>query len=120
MNLSGNMFVRTIAMVAVIGFVHAAQADETPHGYGNAVALDDTPRIYDNLGDYSRTITTVSERAQAYFDQGLRLAYGFARRDAARSFRAAQSHDPDCAMCYWGRSLGARPLPEQPRRRRRA
>jgi tetratricopeptide (TPR) repeat protein len=114
MNLSGNMFVRTIAMVAVIGFVHAAQADETPHGYGNAVALDDTPRIYDNLGDYSRTITTVSERAQAYFDQGLRLAYGFARRDAARSFRAAQSHDPDCAMCYWGEAWVLGPYQNNP------
>ncbi len=32
--------------------------------------------LYDDLGDYSRTITTESVDAQAYFDQGLRLTYG--------------------------------------------
>jgi tetratricopeptide (TPR) repeat protein len=108
------MILRTVAMVAVVGFVHAAQADETSHGYGNAARVDDTPRIYDNLGDYSRSITTVSDRAQAYFDQGLRLAYGFARRDAARSFRAAQSHDPGCAMCYWGEAWVLGPYQNNP------
>jgi tetratricopeptide (TPR) repeat protein len=114
MKSSERMILRTVAMVAVVGFVHAAQADETPHGYGNAVGLDDTPRIYENLGDYSRSITTVSDRAQAYFDQGLRLAYGFARHDAARSFRAAQSHDPDCAMCYWGEAWALGPYQNNP------
>jgi tetratricopeptide (TPR) repeat protein len=108
------MILRTVAMVAVVGFVHAAQADETSHGYGNAARVDDTPRIYDNLGDYSRSITTVSDRAQAYFDQGLRLGYAFARDDAARSFRAAQNHDPDCAMCYWGEAWALGPYQNNP------
>ena len=42
---------------------------------------DEIPRLYDNLGDFSRAITTDSEQAQAYFDQGMRLGYSFARAD---------------------------------------
>ncbi|MET0924162.1 MAG: hypothetical protein ABWY47_13575, partial [Xanthobacteraceae bacterium] len=43
--------------------------------------------------------------AQRYFDQGLRLAYGFNHAEAARAFRAAQKLDPDCAMCAFGEAL---------------
>jgi len=75
---------------------------------------DDIPRLYDNLGDFSRAITTDSEQAQAYFDQGMRLAYSFARADAAESFRAAQQLDPDCAMCYWGEAWVLGPYQNNP------
>jgi tetratricopeptide (TPR) repeat protein len=67
-----------------------------------------------DLGDYSRLVTTDSESAQAYFDQGLRLAYGFARKQAARSFRVAQQHDPDCALCYWGEAWVLGPYQNNP------
>jgi tetratricopeptide (TPR) repeat protein len=43
--------------------------------------------------------------AQRYFDQGLRLAFGFNHAEAQRAFRAAQRHDPACAMCYWGEAF---------------
>ena len=58
--------------------------------------------LLDNLGDYHRSITTKSEEAQAYFDQGLVLAYGFNHELAIQSFREALTRDPKCAMCYWG------------------
>ena len=70
--------------------------------------------LYDNMGNYGRTITTDSDLAQAYFDQGLRLAYSFARADAAESFRAAQHHDPECAMCYWGEAWVLGPYQNNP------
>ncbi|EPC02635.1 hypothetical protein L861_09840 [Litchfieldella anticariensis FP35 = DSM 16096] len=70
--------------------------------------------LYENLGDYGRSITTDSTQAQAYFDQGLRLAYGFAREEATRSFRAAQVHDPSCAMCYWGEAWALGPYLNDP------
>ena len=35
----------------------------------------------------------------------MRLAYGFNHAEARRAFRAAQQHDPDCAMCFWGEAL---------------
>src|SRR4029079_11812590 len=50
-------------------------------------------------------ITTANERAQTYFDQGLRLSYAFNHGEAQRAFRMAQKLDPDCAMCFWGEAL---------------
>ncbi|MFN7119012.1 MAG: hypothetical protein ACK4TA_19595, partial [Saprospiraceae bacterium] len=47
-------------------------------------------------------ITTQSKEAQAYFDQGLMLAYGFNHAEAARAFFQATRIDSTCAMCYWG------------------
>ena len=40
-------------------------------------ALGGPPPLWKNLGTYSHPITTASPRSQAYFDQGLRLTYGF-------------------------------------------
>lgn len=54
------------------------------------------------LGPFSRSITTDSEQAQLYFDQGVQLLYAFTPSNAARSFREAWKADPDCAMCYFG------------------
>lgn len=79
----------------------------------SARAAEDVP-LYDRMGDYGRTVTTESDQAQAYFDQGLRLAYGFARAEAAKSFRAAQQHDPDCALCYWGEAWALGPYQNNP------
>jgi len=59
-------------------------------------------QLLDNLGSYSRKITTTSAEAQAYFDQGLRLIYAFNHDEAARAFAKATLLDPTCAMCYWG------------------
>ena len=36
-----------------------------------------TPPLFDNLGSLHHPITTTSEEAQRYFDQGLRLVYAF-------------------------------------------
>jgi hypothetical protein len=40
--------------------------------------------------------------AQKYFDQGLRLIYGFNHDEAERAFREAIRLDPNCAMAWWG------------------
>ncbi|HYK76023.1 MAG TPA: tetratricopeptide repeat protein [Daejeonella sp.] len=47
-------------------------------------------------------ISTSNKEAQAYFNQGLMLAYGFNHAEAARSFFEATRLDPNCAMAYWG------------------
>ena len=59
-------------------------------------------QLFDNLGTYSRKITTTSPDAQAYFNQGLRLIYAFNHDEAARAFAKAIEFDPACAPCYWG------------------
>jgi tetratricopeptide (TPR) repeat protein len=72
---------------------HAARGDAGP------------PPLFDNLGNYHQKITTTSPQAQAYFDQGLRLVYGFNHIEAQRAFQEAARLDPRCAMCYWGVAL---------------
>ena len=63
------------------------------------------PPLWDGLGTLTYKITTSDPQVQAYFDQGLRLAYGFNHDEARRAFREAQHRDPDCAMCFWGEAL---------------
>jgi tetratricopeptide (TPR) repeat protein len=58
--------------------------------------------LFRDLGDHHYAITTDSELAQRYFDQGLTLTYAFNHAEAVRSFREAARLDPDCAMCFWG------------------
>ena len=72
----------------------------------SAAAFADTePPLWPGLGSITFKITTTNERAQAYFDQGLRLAYAFNHGEAQRAFRMAQKLDPGCAMCFWGEAL---------------
>ncbi len=61
--------------------------------------------LFDNFGQLHRDIGTRDAMAQRYFDQGLRLAYGFNHEAAGRAFAEAERLDPNCAMCAWGRAL---------------
>jgi predicted Zn-dependent protease len=67
--------------------------------------------LIDGLGSYSRQISTKSEMAQKFFDQGLRLVYGYYSPEATASFKEALRHDPDNAMLYWGLALALGPIP---------
>lgn len=58
--------------------------------------------IFKGLGNHSYKIVAKSARAQQYFNQGLRLLYGFNHGEAGRSFKAAVKADSTCAMAYWG------------------
>jgi len=80
----------------------------------NAAFADIDPPLWDGLGSLTYKITTASSQAQSYFDQGLRLAYGFNHAEARRSFRKAEKLDPHCAMCFWGEALVLGPNINQP------
>lgn len=58
--------------------------------------------LFDGLGDLQHPVTVKSKQAQRYFDQGMRLVFGFNHKEAIRSFRSAAHLDPQCAMAYWG------------------
>jgi tetratricopeptide (TPR) repeat protein len=110
------------AAVIVLGMAHATagccaetampQATEVGpyrHTCGEpfvaAGELQGRPPLFDDLGALTYPITTTSELARRYFDQGLRLAYAFNHAEARRAFQEAQRLDPACAMCYWGEAL---------------
>jgi tetratricopeptide (TPR) repeat protein len=70
-----------------------------------AVSQSTTPPLFDTLGDLHRDIGSRVPAAQRYFDQGLRLAYGFNHEAAGRAFAEAARLDPKCAACVWGQAL---------------
>ena len=86
----------TLALALAILVTACSNGDET------AVSDQATVPLFTNLGSYHRPITTDVPEAQQYFDQGLRLTYGFNHDEAIRAFEEGTRLDPDCAMCYWG------------------
>ena len=67
------------------------------------------PQLYDNLGTLHHPISTASDPAQRYFDQGLRLVYAFNHEEAIRSFEEAAKQDPNGPMPHWGIALALGP-----------
>ena len=62
-------------------------------------------------GTYSRPITTDSAEAQAFFDQGLRMAWSFYFPESIASYQEASRLDPDSPMPYFGLAHAAGPNP---------
>jgi hypothetical protein len=81
---------------ALVLLLHAALAVSSP-------AAEKLPGpLLSGLGDLHHPVTTSSKQAQRYFDQGMRLLFGFNHQEAIRSFRSAAHLDPQCAMAHWG------------------
>jgi hypothetical protein len=107
-----------LSATVLIGLIHpiAGHAQTTPSpnhqhyqklpGYDQAVApgMPVAPRLQ-NLGAHTFKVTTSSDRAQLFINQGLNLAYGFNHAEAGRAFAEAARLDPTCAMAYWGQAL---------------
>jgi len=69
-----------------------------------ATASSPIAPVLDGLGEHSHKVTASSE-SQAFFNQGLRLTYGFNHSEALRAFKEAIRLDPNNAMAYWGWAL---------------
>src|SRR5690606_21261771 len=109
-----------LGLALLLGTVPAPLVAQGPHGTHGAhgSAANGGVPLYDNLGSFHYRISTRVPRAQAYFDQGLRLTFAFNHAEAIRAFEEAARIDPDCAMCYWGIAfaLGSNinlPMPEE-------
>jgi len=77
--------------------------------------------LFENLGNLHFGISTKDQKAQTYFDQGLKLTYAFNHAEAHRSFMEASRLDPKAAMAFWGQAyaLGPNindPMPDDERR----
>lgn len=87
--------------------VSAQHAHLDPRALAVDPVLADEPiaPVLKGLGEVSFDVTTSNEKAQYFFNQGLRLTYGFNHQEALRSFKEAARLDPDLAMAYWGWAL---------------
>jgi tetratricopeptide (TPR) repeat protein len=68
-------------------------------------AAQPAPALFETFGTLHRDTGSRIPAAQRYFDQGLRMAYGFNHEAAGRAFAEAARLDPDCAICVWGQAL---------------
>jgi tetratricopeptide (TPR) repeat protein len=103
---------RTVLGFGLVLSLTAAKLSGQEHAHPPGLPTTDTAAetpIYDNLGTLHREITTGSQVAQQYFDQGLRLTYAFNHEEAIKSFKQGIKHDSTCAMCYWGMAYALGP-----------
>jgi hypothetical protein len=88
-------------------------------GSGAPAKKESPPRLMSGLGDVHHPVSTKIREAQQFFDQGLKLVYGFNHDEARRSFQRAADLDPKLAMAWWGVALTLGPnynLPVDPER----
>ncbi len=85
------------------------KSDVDPIEARNELAARAGAPLFDGMGNHHHPITTSDPDAQRYFDQGLIIDFAFNHAESVRSFRAAQTLDSECAMCYWGEALALGP-----------
>ncbi len=73
-----------------------------PAGVDALAEIDRPVPLFAGLGDEEIAITTSSDSARMYFNQGFKLTVAFNHMEAIRAFKYALVQDPDCAMCHWG------------------
>lgn len=65
-------------------------------------------------GKHTYKISTSSDSAQFYFNQGLNLYYSYHLKQALGSFKEAARFDSSSAMAYWGQALAMGPFYNEP------
>ena len=71
-------------------------------------AADDIP-LLSGWGNYRWSVSTNSDSALIYFNQGINMYYAFHIIEARASFDKAIRFDPNCAMAWWGKALAFGP-----------
>lgn len=97
------MIAQRLIVTFLVGGLTACSAP-SPRPAADAENASQVP-LFETFGDLHRDIGTQVPGAQRYFDQGLRMAYGFNHEAAGRAFAEAARLDPACAMCVWGQAL---------------
>lgn len=90
-------------ILLLILFLMAAMAACTAVSNRMADSGDSSAKLH--LGNHIFPISTNSQEAQAAFNTGLTLTYGFSHVAAEREFRRAAKLDPNAAMPWWGVAL---------------
>ena len=105
MRLSESSYCARISVAVVLLGVHGAipsTESALPVPARQQVSVGQHAVLVDNIGTYGRKISTKIPLAQKFFDQGLRLVYGYYFPEAIASFEEAQQYDPDHPMLAVG------------------
>jgi tetratricopeptide (TPR) repeat protein len=98
------MLRRVSLALAITALAAAPALAQHDHHAGPAAGSGAAP-LLEGLGQVHFEVKTRVPLAQKYFDQGLRLAYGFNHEEAKRAFLEAARLDSTCAMAWWGAAL---------------
>jgi len=104
----------TLGLLATPTGAVAQAMSHGDHGAAPAAAQSEALPLLPELGTFHWPVATGVSMAQAYFDQGVRLVFGFAHRDAVPNFAEARRLDPSCAMCAWGEAWALAPYINSP------
>ncbi|MGE0131964.1 MAG: tetratricopeptide repeat protein [Blastocatellales bacterium] len=104
-----------VCCVAALCVAHTfAQTKEKPqentavcHTPSATKAATKPATLIEGYGNVHMPVTTKSEEAQKFFDQGLSLLHSFWFYESDRSFERAAQLDPECAMAQWGIAMCA-------------
>ncbi|GAC1548027.1 MAG: tetratricopeptide repeat protein [Vulcanimicrobiaceae bacterium] len=90
-------------MLAVLGFLYIVIAGSRSNGFAaSASCVPGATVIADGFERAHRCVTTASPTAQAAFDDGLTLLYGFDPEGARRAFERSAREDPQLGIAWWG------------------
>ena len=95
-----SLIIASTLAIGNLAIVNIATAEEAP------LAV-----LVPGSGTYSRSISTDSKQAQAFFDQGLRLAWSFYFPESIASYQEAARLDPKSPMPHFGIAHAAGPNP---------
>ncbi len=102
---------RVAATLIVCLYPAIASAQARPEADLCAVAPGAQPllpaRLMEGMGVTNMPVTTNSDDARKFFNQGVSQMHSFWFIESERSFLQAAALDPDMAMAYWGISVSA-------------
>ncbi len=96
-----------VAVIATQVFAQTKENAAMCHTSTETKPATTPARLMEGYGKIHMPITTKSEEAQLFFNQGLALLHSFWAYEADRSFERAAYLDPECAMAQWGIAMAA-------------
>ena len=99
------------ALCLFVLFVASPAAAQRPDADMCAVPPGAQPllpaKLLPGMGTTNMPVTTKSDEARQFFNQGVSQMHSFWFIESERSFLQASALDPDMAMAYWGLSISA-------------
>ena len=103
--MSPQVQILAVLMMMTVGLPVAGQATESHlHARVPIEILERPVTLRDGIGRAHEDVTTASNDAQAFYDQGLAYLHSYVWIEAARSFHQALRFDSKLAMAYLGLS----------------
>nr|WP_294850150.1 hypothetical protein [uncultured Sphingomonas sp.] len=93
---------KKILLAALLAGTAAVAQAQDHAGHAGSLEAPDRPVLIPGHGNGGFPVGTNVLEAQAFFNNGMELAYAFEHKPAAAAFEESARLDPQCVMCAWG------------------